>query len=325
MAKNDNLTDFLTDVADAIREKKGTTQKINPQEFSNEIKNIKTSSSIWTGHADVEGLKAIGWDDNDIAYFQEHGVNWDEEDDEYHKVPEDNKALYGVINVSNYKDYKDIIVYLPKFDMSAVSTYQTFSGFTKMVGIPFLNWGAVSQMYGTFYNCHQLTCVPPINTSKATRFEHVFQDCSALQYIPSLDSSSSTSFLSCFYYCASLREISGFSFDSAEQGKLANLFANSGMLEKVEAIIDFKGSTYTHALSACYGLKKVNIKNLAFGLSLAGQRCISKESVVFMIQHEAATSAITITLHAQAYAILADDPDIVAALAEHPLVSLASA
>jgi hypothetical protein len=30
MAKNDNLQDFLTDVADAIREKKGTTDKINP-------------------------------------------------------------------------------------------------------------------------------------------------------------------------------------------------------------------------------------------------------------------------------------------------------
>ena len=85
MSKENNLTDFLTDVADAIREKKGTTDKINPQDFSDEIKGIKTSSSIWTGHVDVEGLKAIGWDDEDIAYYQEHGVNWMEEDDEYHK------------------------------------------------------------------------------------------------------------------------------------------------------------------------------------------------------------------------------------------------
>ena len=37
MAKNNNLTDFLTDVADAIRAKKGTTEKINPQDFSSEI------------------------------------------------------------------------------------------------------------------------------------------------------------------------------------------------------------------------------------------------------------------------------------------------
>lgn len=40
MAKNDNLTDFLTDVANAIRVKKGMTAKINPQDFSSEIASI---------------------------------------------------------------------------------------------------------------------------------------------------------------------------------------------------------------------------------------------------------------------------------------------
>lgn len=40
MSKENNLTDFLTDVADAIREKKGTSEKINPQDFSEEIRKI---------------------------------------------------------------------------------------------------------------------------------------------------------------------------------------------------------------------------------------------------------------------------------------------
>lgn len=44
MSKENNLTDFLTDVADAIREKKGTTEKINPQNFSEEIKNLPSGS-----------------------------------------------------------------------------------------------------------------------------------------------------------------------------------------------------------------------------------------------------------------------------------------
>lgn len=42
MAKNNNLTDFLTDVADAIRAKKGTSDLINPQDFSSEISSITT-------------------------------------------------------------------------------------------------------------------------------------------------------------------------------------------------------------------------------------------------------------------------------------------
>ena len=56
MAKNNNLTDFLTDVADAIRTKKGTTAKINPQDFSNEIASISTgggSTSAPVSKSDV--------------------------------------------------------------------------------------------------------------------------------------------------------------------------------------------------------------------------------------------------------------------------------
>lgn len=43
MAKTDNLTDFLTGVAGAIRIKKGTTALINPQDFESEIGSIDTA------------------------------------------------------------------------------------------------------------------------------------------------------------------------------------------------------------------------------------------------------------------------------------------
>lgn len=42
MAKNDNIIDFLGDVADAIREKKGTAEPIAAQDFADEIKSIET-------------------------------------------------------------------------------------------------------------------------------------------------------------------------------------------------------------------------------------------------------------------------------------------
>lgn len=50
MAKNNNLTDFLTDVANAIRTKKGTTGTIDPQNFSSEIASISTGVDTSDGN-----------------------------------------------------------------------------------------------------------------------------------------------------------------------------------------------------------------------------------------------------------------------------------
>ena len=55
MSKQDNLKDFLKDVADTIREKKGIDDLINPQDFSNEIANMSGS----------------GADGGDILYFSD--------------------------------------------------------------------------------------------------------------------------------------------------------------------------------------------------------------------------------------------------------------
>lgn len=48
MSKTNNLTDFLTNEANAIRTKKGypSTQKINPQNFASEIESIKTTPTL---------------------------------------------------------------------------------------------------------------------------------------------------------------------------------------------------------------------------------------------------------------------------------------
>ena len=51
MAKTDNLTDFLTSVADAIRAKKGTSDLINPQNFEDEISAIRTIEDVSTSAA----------------------------------------------------------------------------------------------------------------------------------------------------------------------------------------------------------------------------------------------------------------------------------
>ena len=325
MAKNDNLTDFLTDVADAIREKKGTTDKINPQEFSNEIASIKTSSSIWTGHADVEGLKAIGWDDNDIAYFQEHGVNWMEEDDEYHKVPEDNKALYGVINYSNYKDYKDIIVYLPKFDMSGASGANMFDFFKKMVAMPLLELPNLKNLHITFYACHMLTCIPPaFEGLQPISARSSFDSCYSIRELPYIDFSKCMTFTNrIFASCYSLKRIKKIIIHP-EASINDDLIYNCNSLESV-AELDVSGHTIGGSLPYCNSLKTIKLKHINHTVDISNSTIISKESIIYMIENEAASSAIIIKLRSEVYARLSTDPDIVAALNNHPLVSLASA
>ena len=78
-------------------------------------------------------------------------------------------------------------------------------------------------------------------------------------------------------------------------------------------------------LSACSKLISVKISKIKINLSLSTLPMLSCKSILYMIQNEIATTNITITLHADAYARAMVNADILAALKAHPYVSLASA
>ena len=56
MSKENNLHDFLTDLADSIREVEGSTDPINPQEFSDRVKAIGTNSGAFGATATLTAL-----------------------------------------------------------------------------------------------------------------------------------------------------------------------------------------------------------------------------------------------------------------------------
>lgn len=80
-----------------------------------------------------------------------------------------------------------------------------------------------------------------------------------------------------------------------------------------------------YAFDDCTLLKTINIKNLKVSLEFPNSSMLTTKSILYMINNEKATSAITITLHADAYTRAMANADIVAALEAHPNVSLASA
>ena len=55
MSKENNLHDFLVDIADAIREKKGTTEPINAQNLSEEIRGIESGNTFYEVTMDANG------------------------------------------------------------------------------------------------------------------------------------------------------------------------------------------------------------------------------------------------------------------------------
>lgn len=74
----------------------------------------------------------------------------------------------------------------------------------------------------------------------------------------------------------------------------------------------------------CYSLKTVYLAQLNYSIQFSDSSRLSNESILYMIQNEAAASAITFTLHPDAYARAMADADILAALEQHTKISLAS-
>ena len=300
----------------------------------------------YTGHADAEGLKAIGWTDEDIAYYQANGVNWNEEDDEYHKVTDDNKALYGVLTIDNIDEYKDRIVYLPKIDTSEVTDMANkFQECGALTASPMLDTSSVTDMRSMFYRCYSLTTIPLLDTSSVTDMNSMFTECHSLTTIPLLDTSKVTKMSYTFYYCYSLKSIPP--LDTSKVTSMQQTFnycfslvgippldTSKAYLSEtfnacrafVGASIDF-ASTGSGTFRSSYTLSLVRFdaKNLKVSITLSDSPLLSKSSVLYMIENEAATGAITITLHSYAYSRLAEDADIVNALTNHPNISLASA
>lgn len=82
-------------------------------------------------------------------------------------------------------------------------------------------------------------------------------------------------------------------------------------------------SNTNNMFSKCNNLENVLLYNLKVSISFADSPNLSKESILFMINNEAATSAITITLHPTAKAMADADSEIQTALSNHPNISLA--
>ena len=107
------------------------------------------------------------------------------------------------------------------------------------------------------------------------------------------------------------------------------IFGNCKKLKYISALnvthIKSFGTGSNGAFYNCSALLGLYLYKLNTSIELAQSADILQESILYMIENATPTTAITITLHADAYARLENDAEIVAALEAQPLVTLVSA
>lgn len=146
MASEKNLNAVFTDIANAIRGKKGTTDQIKPINMAEEITNLSTAAN--------GTLKAL-LDRTKSCYFlfnQYKGTSVD--------------GLISYSDTSNVTNMSHMFYYC-----SSLTT------------IPQLDTSKVNIMGDMFYNCSSLTTVPQLDMSSVIDMSNMFYKCSSLKSI----------------------------------------------------------------------------------------------------------------------------------------------
>ena len=165
MADTSNLSQFLTDVADAIRTKKETTEPIPAANFDTEILSIETGSQ--------ENLQEqLDAQDLIIQQLQEELSDKAIYDCNYYNarvVPGNGKITSYITEISK------------QLDTSNVTHMQSmFSDCTNLTTIPELNTSNVQTMQYMFSGCTSLTTIPELNTGKVDDMGSMFRDCTSV-------------------------------------------------------------------------------------------------------------------------------------------------
>ena len=240
MSKQNNLTDFLTDVADAIRQKKGTQAPINPQDFSSEIASIPTGGS----NPLQDMLDRSSDTDGSYLFYTDVSANI---------CKQLTNEVLATLDFSN-KHY--------------TSAKYMFSGCEGLTTIPQLDFSRVTEASSMFYNCTRLTTIPQLDVSEVTDASNMFYGCTDLTTIPQLDFSKVTSAKYMFYSCTSLTTIPQLDFSRVTSAN--NMFYSCTRLTTIPQL-DFSRVTITGSMFyGCTSLTTLDFSNIkTIGASFA--------------------------------------------------------
>ena len=173
MARIDNLTNFITDIAAAIKAKTGKTDPITPANFDTEINDIEASGE------DIGEYYTDGLTNGGSAY---PGIC-----KSIKKVPAD------LINITD----------------SNKSAQYLFAYCGNLEETPTINMTNITSMNSMYYQCHKLKKIPAMDTSSVTGMYNMCYFCGELTDVGMLDASSVTLISGAFGACSKLTNFGG--------------------------------------------------------------------------------------------------------------------
>ena len=194
MAKNNNLKDFVTGVAGAIREKKGTTELINPQDFESEIRTIQTGTDTSDATAVADDIRlgktAYGADGKMTGTIADYDGTSEPAigkslaaqlvDKSVTSVSEED--LNGITKIGNYAFYNcSGLTSITIPSTVTVIGNDAFRTCTKLTSVTIPN-GVTSIREYAFYGCSKLTSVT-IPNSVTSIGQGAFNNCTSLTNI----------------------------------------------------------------------------------------------------------------------------------------------
>lgn len=190
MARINNLTNFLTDVASSIKTKTGDSTAIPASQFDTKILGIQTGyPPDWSeiGYEDTPQSIIEGFN-----YAKEIQNNWDSSE----------------TNLRNKFSNDTNLMYMPIVDTSNVLNMTfMFNGCNILQNVPLFNTISVTNMTSMFAGCVILKNVPLFDTSNVTTMRNMFSNCTSLISVPQFNTDSmnaNTSFGGMFSYCNKL-------------------------------------------------------------------------------------------------------------------------
>lgn len=245
MARTDTLEHYLTDVADAIRAKSGTSGEIQASSFDTAIANIPSGNS-YTGSYDTTGLANLGWTTSEINDYKDY-VYWDEGEDNAYKITAEEIAS---------KPYSATVATRWYPHTNEAPSYSNFSGYSNLYAIPKSKIDTSTANTKLFYSCYGLITCPPLNLSNYTSTYQMFYMCYSLKRVPQLNVVNVTNASNMFINCRSLKDVDTLTFTNITDA--SSMFSNCYCVEDLSKVtIGGSVNNASSMFSYCYELRKI--------------------------------------------------------------------